>query len=150
MKELRGAASGVVAAPVEACIQLLEAVERYPDWYREVVEEVEVRERDDQGRATQAQTTLHVSYGPVVRSFRLLLAVVVERPTTVTLTRIPHDRSDQEQFEVVWRLQDEGGNTRISLGLDANLSVPRFVPLGGAGDAMAEGFVAAATKALSA
>ena len=125
-------------------------MERYPSWYPEVVEEVEVRERDDQGRATRAQTTLHVSYGPLVRSFRLLLAVVVERPSTVKLTRIPHDRSDQERFEVLWRLAESGPGTRISLELDANLSVPRLVPLGGVGDAMAEGFVAAATKALGA
>jgi hypothetical protein len=148
MKELRGAASGVVMAPVEDCIQLFEAVDRYPTWYPEVVRDVEVLERDDQGRATRARTSLHVSYGPLVRSFRLLLAVGVERPRMVKLTRLAHDHSDQEQFEVVWRLQEEGGNTRIRLELDANLSVPRLVPLGGVGDAMAEGFVAAATKAL--
>ena len=150
MKELHGTASGAVAAPIENCIQFLEAVERYPTWYPEVVKEVEVRERDDQGRATRAQTTLHASYGPLVRTFRLLLAVVVERPRTVKLTRIPHDRSDQERFEVLWRLAESGPSTRIGLELDANLSVPRLVPLGGVGDAMAEGFVAAATKALTA
>jgi hypothetical protein len=150
MKELRGAAAGVVSVPAQEALKLLEAVDGYPTWYPEVVKEVEVVERDDQGRVTRARATLNVAYGPLARSFRLLLAVVVERPTMVRLTRIAHDRGDQEQFEVIWRLQEESGTTRIRLELEANLSVPRLVPLGGAGDAMAEGFVAAATKALTA
>ena len=42
-----------------------------------------------------------------------------------------------------------GGGTEISLALDATLSVPRLVPLGGIGDSLADGFVSAAARELS-
>jgi hypothetical protein len=149
MKELHGSATAHVAAPIEECLALLQAVDRYPSWYPEVVKGAEVVERDADGAPAKARTTLHVSHGPLVRDFRLLLAVGVQRPGTVTLTRVPHGPSDQEAFEVTWRLADREG-TRIELVLDANLSVPRLIPLGGIGDAMAQGFVAAAARALGA
>jgi ribosome-associated toxin RatA of RatAB toxin-antitoxin module len=143
MKALRGTATSVVAAPIEQCLALVEAVDGYPRWYPEVVREVEVTEAADDGRPTRARAMLHVSRGPLVKDFRLLLAIDVERPTIVRLTRIASGPSDQQRFNVTWRLEDHG-DTRIRLELDANLSVPRFLPLGGIGDAMAEGFVQAA------
>ena len=149
MKRLQGSAASTVAAPIEACFELLEAVDGYPTWYPEVVREVEVIERGDGGRASKARTTLHVSYGPLVRDFHLVLSVYAERPTIVRLTRIPHDPPDPERFEVSWRLRDAGAETRVELELDANLSVPRLVPVGAIGEAMASGFVAAAAKALA-
>jgi hypothetical protein len=94
------------------------------------------------------QTTLHVAQGPLTRDFDLLMDVTVERPTTVDLSRVPHERSDDERFQVVWRLTEQSG-TRIDLELRANLSVPRFVPLGGIGDSVAQGFVTAAVRQLS-
>jgi ribosome-associated toxin RatA of RatAB toxin-antitoxin module len=148
MKELHGSASASVAAPIEACFALVEAVDRYPSWYPDVVRDAEIVGRDDEGHPTKTRATLHASVGPIVKDFRLLLAVTAERFSTVKLARIPHDSSDPERFEVIWRLQ-QGGETRIHLTLDANLSVPRLVPVGGIGDSMAAGFVAAAAAALS-
>ena len=72
--------------------------------------------------------------------------VEVDRPHTVRLTRTPHHAKDHERFEVVWRLEEH----RISLELNANLDVPRLVPVGGIGESLAQGFVAAAIKALDA
>ena len=94
------------------------------------------------------RTKLHVSHGPLVKDFDLLLAVSVERPASLTLTRIPHGPSDQEAFAFTWLLEHGAEGTRIDLDLDANLSVPRLVPLGGIGDAIAGGFVRAAANAL--
>jgi hypothetical protein len=148
MKRLNGTASAAVAAPVEECLALLVAVDRYPSWYPDVVQEVEVVEVDVDGRPAKARTTLHVSHGPLLRDFHLLLAIRVERPGTVKLARIPRDGSDQQRFDVTWRLEDRG-DTRIALELHANLSVPALVPLGRVGDAIAEGFVRAATRELS-
>jgi hypothetical protein len=37
MKELDGTAMAAVPAPVEECLAVLEAVDRYPAWYPEVV-----------------------------------------------------------------------------------------------------------------
>ena len=75
------------------------------------------------------------------------MAVAVAAPRTVTLTRLPNEPSDAEEFEVRWMLQPEGAGTRIAVEIEANLAVPRMVPLGGIGDAMAAAFVQAAALA---
>jgi ribosome-associated toxin RatA of RatAB toxin-antitoxin module len=147
MKSLHGEASAGVGAPIEECLALLAAVERYPSWYPDVVRQVDVLERRPDGLAARAEVTLHVAHGPLVKDLHLLLAVRVDAPDTVVLTRIPHGPPDDERFEVTWRLQ-AGTETSIHLALDAELAVPRFVPLGGVGDTVASGFVAAAVAAL--
>jgi hypothetical protein len=148
MKELHGTASTVVATPLEACFALLKAVDRYPEWYPDVVRDVEVLERDADGQPTRARTRLHLSRGPLVHTFDLLMAIVLERPRTVQLAKVATGASEQT-FGVTWRLHD-GGGTRIDLNLDASLNVPRFMPLGGIGDSIAAGFVAAASRAVAA
>jgi ribosome-associated toxin RatA of RatAB toxin-antitoxin module len=147
MKKLHGTATEVVAAPLDECLALLKAVDRYPTWYPEVVREVEVLDRDPSGQPTRARTKLHVSRGPLVKDFDLILAIVIEPPATVKLTMPTNDPS-QQQFGVTWRLQDDEG-THIELYLDAILRVPRFLPVGGIGNSMAKGFVAAARRALA-
>jgi ribosome-associated toxin RatA of RatAB toxin-antitoxin module len=147
VKALHGTANASVAVPMEQCLALVAAVDRYPDWYPEVVRRVAVVEVGDDGLARRAQAALHVSHGPLVKDFDLLLAVHVEPSGTVALTRIAHGASDHEEFTVTWRLH-EGDGTRIELVLDASLSVPRLVPLGGIGDTIAAGFVRAAVGAL--
>jgi hypothetical protein len=149
VKELHGAASAVVPASVQECLALFAAVDGYSSWYPQVVKDVTVVERDEQGRPSRARATLHVSVGPLVKDFDLLLVVRVEPPATVTLARVPHDPSDSERFEVRWQAHD-AGQTRVQLELDANLSVPRLVPLGGVGESLARGFVEAASRALAA
>jgi hypothetical protein len=148
MKELDGTASRVVGASIAECFGLLLAVDRYPTWHPDVVREVEVVERTADGRPAQARTTLHVAAGPVARDFHLLMAVATEEPEAVTLTRERHGPTDHEQFEVRWRLHHLDGATHMRLHVAANLSVPRFLPLGGLGESLADGFVAAAARAL--
>ncbi|HEV3391249.1 MAG TPA: SRPBCC family protein [Solirubrobacteraceae bacterium] len=148
MKELAGSASGTTPASPEASIALLAAVDRYPDWYPEVVKSVEVLERDASGQPSKARAKLHVQHGPVTRDFDLTMSVDVDdHQGTVKLHRVPHEPADGEKFEVNWSV-DGSAPTRIGLDLAANLDVPRFLPLGAIGDAMAGGFVSAATKAL--
>lgn len=144
MKELRGAAAALVAAPLAQCLALVEAVDGYPVWYPEVVRAVDVHERDARGLPSRAQTKLHVSAGPMTKDFDLLMAVTVEPPATVKLTKV----GGNAKFDVIWRLTD-GENTRIELHLDANLEVPRFVPLGEVGNSVAQGFVSAASAELA-
>jgi ribosome-associated toxin RatA of RatAB toxin-antitoxin module len=148
MKELHGAATAVVPMPQDRCMALLEAVDRYPEWYPEVVRAVEVLERDAGGGPSKVRALLRVAREPVVREFDLVLAVAVDRPRAVDLTLVRDHPSDPERFGVAWRLEPQNG-TRIKLNLDANIDVPRFLPLGRFGDSMAEGFVAAAAKALA-
>lgn len=144
MKELRGAASTLVPAPLAQCLALIEAVDEYPDWYPEVVRAVDVLERDPSGVPSRAQTKLHLSVGPVTKDFDLLMAVTVQPPSTVTLAKVGGDA----KFDVVWRLQ-EAERTRIELALDASLDVPRFLPLGDVGNSVAQGFVSAAAAELA-
>lgn len=145
MKDLNGTATAVVAAPLDRCRALLEAVDGYPGWYPEAVRDVEVLERDPTGRPTKARAKLHLARGPLVKDFDLVLAVVSEPPGTIRLARIADAGSSQ--FRVTWRLREDRG-TRIDLDLTASMSVPRFIPVGGIGDAIADGFIGAATRAL--
>lgn len=149
MKSLRGTATAVVPAPVERCFSLLAAVGGYPRWYPDVVRGVEVIETGTDGRPTRAHATLRVAFGPLAKDFPLVLAIELDRPRTVRLTRLPNEPSDDEQFEVIWRLGDRV-STRVELELDARLDVPRLLPIGGICDVMADGFVQAAVEALGA
>jgi hypothetical protein len=149
MKELHGTASELVTAPVRDCMALLTDVEGYPKWYPEAVKSVTVLDRDDHQQATRAQTLLHVVVGPIVQDFDLVLAVEVEPSGIVELTRIAHGPRDGERFKVTWRCSDAAPGTRVGVALDASLSVPRFLPLGGVGDLLARGFVGAAARALT-
>jgi ribosome-associated toxin RatA of RatAB toxin-antitoxin module len=144
MKELRGAAHALVPAPLASCLALVEAVDGYPVWYPEVVREVEVVERDARGLPTRVQTKLHLSVGPVTKDFDVLMAVTVEPPATVKLTKV----GGSAKFDVIWRLS-EGEKTRIEVQLDASLDVPRFLPLGDVGNSVAQGFVSAASTELA-
>ena len=105
--------------------------------------------RDADGRPTCAQATLHVARGPLVRDFHLTLAVERPDPRRISLIRLPNESTDPEQFRVDWELTPSGSRTRINLQLNANLAVPRLVPLTGLGDALAAGFVTAVSRRVS-
>lgn len=147
MKELSGSAASDVTASIEQCLVVLADVERYPEWYPDVVRRVDVVERDASGQATKAKTSLHVVYGPVTHDFNLTLDVGVRPPDVVRLVRIPHKPTDEERFEVNWQVRD-GATRTIELRLAAALPVPRFLPVGGIGDGLAQGFVAAVVRRL--
>jgi ribosome-associated toxin RatA of RatAB toxin-antitoxin module len=144
MKELRGTATALVPAPLAQCLALVEAVDEYPTWYPDVVRTVEVLERDANGLPNRARTTLHLSVGPLTKDFELLMAVTVEPPDTVKLVKV----GGNAKFDVIWRLHEHGDHTRLTLDLDANLEAPRFLPLGGVGDSVAQGFISAASAEL--
>ena len=149
MKELRGTAAAAVDAPLDSALALLEAVDAYPTWYPEVVKAVDVIERRDaDGPPERIRTTLHLSQGPIARDFEVLMDVAVQRPTTVRLTRVPHEPEDDERFEVLWTLERQD-RTQINLELLAALPVPRFLPVARVGDSVARGFVDAAVRRLS-
>jgi ribosome-associated toxin RatA of RatAB toxin-antitoxin module len=149
MKELTGSAVATTGATPEQAFALLEAIDGYPTWHPEVIKEAEVLERDAQGRPTRARTKLHVERGPLTRDFNLRMSVTEDPVRMIKLSRIPHEAGDPERFNVTWHVDGGNPNTRIRLDLDANLSVPRMVPLGGVGDALAHGMVSAATRALA-
>ena len=138
MKELTGSGSATTSASPADCMTLLEDIDRYPTWAPDIVKEAEVLERDAAGHPVKAHTKLHVERGPLTRDFNLVLDVKVDpsrddRAAGGSRT----EPTDQERFDVTWRV-DGGQSTRIALDLAANLDVPRFIPLGDVGDAMAQ------------
>jgi hypothetical protein len=146
LKDLHGTATQTATASIGECLALLRAVDRYPDWYPDTVQEVVVLERDATGQPCRARAKLHLSWGPVAKDFDLVLAVEVDAPSTVALRRIS-DRPSSNTFDVIWRLREKAA-TQIDLELRATLDVPRFLPLVGIGDAIAGGFVGAAAREL--
>ena len=149
MKELTGSAAATTDATPEQALALLEEIDRYPSWHPEVVKEAEVLERDAQGHPATARCKLRVEHGPLRRDFNLLMRVKIDPSGMIDLSRIPHEPSDPERFEVTWRVDRGNPSTRIRLDLEAKLSVPRLVPLGGVGDSLAASFLSAATRALA-
>jgi ribosome-associated toxin RatA of RatAB toxin-antitoxin module len=147
VKELSGNASAAVSASEDECLALLAAVDGYPSWHPDVVRAVEVLEREPSGQPSRVRAKLHLAQGPLSKDFDLVMAVTVQPPSMVKLSRVPNDASDQERFDVTWHI-DAPAHAQIRLELRANLSVPRFLPLGGIGDAVADGFVTAAARAL--
>lgn len=119
----------------------------YPTWFPEMVRDVEVLQRDASDQPISARTKLHVARGPLVHDFDLLMAIAVEPPGTVKLSKVTSDRSPS-RFDVTWSLQ-AAESTRIELNLSATLSVSERVPVGDLGNAIAEQFVAAASRALA-
>jgi hypothetical protein len=146
-REFHGEAAEVVPATQEACLDLVAAIDRYPDWCPDVIREVDVLDRGADGRPRRVRMAMHVARGGLERDFNLFLAIVVEPPGTVKLTRVTDHPTNQE-FNATWMLRP-AASTRIALELDAKLRVPWYIRAGGAGDAIAGAFVSAAAKRLA-
>lgn len=149
MKELHARAQAAVTASVDECLQLLRAVEGYPQWYPSGVKQAAVLERDAAGVPTKVRTTLHVATGPFVKDFSLTMAMTEPAPGTIRLARQGHGAGDNERFEVTWIVSGSpSGGATVALSFDANLSVPRFLPVNGVGEGIANGFINAAAGQL--
>ena len=147
MKDFRGTAGASVNATPSECLELLGDVAGYPRWYPDVVRQATVLADSGGGGPVVARVWLHARLGPLERDFELLLDVTTEPPGLVGLSRQPNGPSDPEQIELVWRICP-GPVTELAVELSARLDVPRLLPLQGAGDAVAKGFMAAAGEAL--
>ena len=146
-RTFHGEAAADVAAPLEDSFALLAAVDRYPEWCPDVVRYVQVLERGAGGQPRRVRMMIHVARGTLVKEFQLLLAIAVEPPRSVTLTRVTDHPTNQE-FTAVWLLHPDS-RTQIALQLDAKLRVPALVPAAGIPDEIANGFVTAASRALA-
>jgi ribosome-associated toxin RatA of RatAB toxin-antitoxin module len=144
VKNLRGDAFASLPASTAECFQLLLEIERYPEWHPDVIRRAEVTRRDPSGRPVQASATVHLGVGPLHQDFHLDMKVAAVPDREVRLTRVPHGPSDREQFVLVWHI----AATRLAIELRASLDVPRFLPVQGVGNSVAQGFVAAARDEL--
>lgn len=143
MKELHGAATGQVSASSADCLALCGDVAGYPRWYPDVVRRVEVLEKPAVFRAT-----LHAHLGPLDHDFQFLVEVSRPEESLVCLTRLPNEPTDPERLTLHWRFHPGREGTELSVEVNALLDVPRLLPLHGAPDAVARGFLTAARRAL--
>jgi hypothetical protein len=147
MKDLTGTATGRTRASIETCYALLSDIGGYPGWFPDGVRAAEVLERDPaSGEATRVKTTLHTSVGPG-RDFTLNMGVTRRPPDMVELRRLSHEPSDPEEMTVTWRLS-QGPETLVELAMAARLDVPRFLPVGGLAQGLADQFMQAALREL--
>jgi ribosome-associated toxin RatA of RatAB toxin-antitoxin module len=148
VKELQGSASAEVELPAEDCFALLGSIDRYPGWF-EMIRAVEVLKRKRGGFPSLARVELHVPQSPFGTDFEFVMAIEAERPGAVVFTKLPADASDHDRLEISWRMR-ENGNTEIEFEFDAAVSfLPSYLPVGGAGDAIAQAILGAATTAFA-
>ena len=146
MKEVSGRSHTRVERPLEDCFALLEALEEYPRWVGEYVRRVEVCKRDAHGRPRRAVATVHVEQSPFGKDFELVLSVLPRFPRMIRQRRVGHD----DRLELVWQFEPSEGGTSIALEFVACVSfLPSLVPMGDAGNAIAEAALDAVADALT-
>ena len=148
MKELQGSASAEIELTAEECFALLVAIDRYPAWF-EVVRATEILERGPDGRPRLARVELHFPQSPFGTDFELVVAVQADHPEAMQVTKVPDGPADQDRLEFSWQLT-ERESTQIDFEFEAAVSfLPAYLPIGSAGDAIAEAILNAATTAFT-
>src|SRR4051794_8758226 len=113
MANIRGERTVEIDAPVQRCYEIAADVEHAPEWQGSL-KDVEVLERDGQGRATRVETESDAK----VRTVRTLLRFSYEEPTRIDWEQ---ERGDVKSLHGWWQLDDLGdGRTRATYGLDAD------------------------------
>lgn len=138
-RQLKGDAQSTIPASAEACYAVLADVEGWPQWY-ERVREIEVLERDAAG--TPSEVLLEAS---VLRiDLRLRARVALDPPRAVALERVAHGSGDEEGMRLAVALEPAGDRCRARAEVDAQVDLPRLVPLPrSAGDRFAADLLAA-------
>ena len=123
-RQLKGGAQSTIPASAEACYAVLEDVERWPQWY-ERVRSIEVLERDPAG--TPAEALLEA----IVLRFELRLRtrVALDPPRAVALERVAHGSGGEEGMRLAVALEPAGDSCLARAEVDAQVDLPRLVPL---------------------
>jgi uncharacterized protein YndB with AHSA1/START domain len=114
MTLLEGTSEGDVDAPIERCWEVVEAIDRSPQW-QQGMESVEVIERDAQGRASVCEIVVDAKF----KKLTLRVAVAYDPPHRLTFTKL--GSGSVERLEGSWELSEAGpGKThaRYTLALD--------------------------------
>jgi uncharacterized membrane protein len=102
-----------IDAPIERCFGLAADIEHAPAWQASL-KDVEVLERDGEGRAAVAETQSDAK----VRTVRTRLRFAYDPPRGVTWDQ---ERGDVKSLHGWWRLEDlGGGRTRATYGLEVD------------------------------
>ncbi|HEX8102407.1 MAG TPA: SRPBCC family protein [Solirubrobacteraceae bacterium] len=113
MANLGGRASTEVDAPLDACWALAEDVAAAPQW-QNGLEEMNVRERDAQGRVLVAESVSDAK----VRKVKTLVRFSYDEPHRVSWRQ---EKGDLKSLDGAWELEDlGGGRTRVTYSLDGD------------------------------
>jgi uncharacterized membrane protein len=110
---IRGERTVEIDAPLERVFEIAADIEHAPEW-QESLKDVEVIERDADGRATRVDTESDAS----VRTIRSRMTFAYDPPTSITWAQ---ERGDVKAMNGWWQLEDLGeGRTRATYGLDVD------------------------------
>jgi uncharacterized membrane protein len=113
MANIRGERTVEIDAPLERCYEIAADVEHAPEWQGSL-KDVEVLERDGEGRATRVETESDAK----VRTVRATLRFSYGAPTRIDWEQ---ERGDVKALHGWWQLDDLGdGRTRATYGLDVD------------------------------
>ena len=113
MANIRGERTVEIDAPLQRCYEIAADVEHAPEWQGSL-KDVEVLERDGQGRATRVETESDAK----VRTVRARLLFSYTEPTRIDWEQ---EKGDVKSLHGWWQLDDLGdGRTRATYGLDAD------------------------------
>jgi uncharacterized membrane protein len=113
MANIRGERTVEIDAPLQRCYDIAADVEHAPEWQGSL-KDVEVLERDGQGRATRVETESDAK----VRTVRARLLFSYTEPTRIDWEQ---EKGDVKSLHGWWQLDDLGdGRTRATYGLDAD------------------------------
>ena len=113
MGTIRGERTVEIDAPLERVFEIAADIENAPGWQASL-KDVEVLERDGQGRATRVETESDAK----VRTIRSRLRYVYEPFSAISWEQ---ERGDVKALRGSWRLEDlGGGRTRATYGLEVD------------------------------
>ena len=108
-----------VGASAQACFDALADLDSMPEW-QSSLKEVNVEERDAEGRGTVVEYALDAK----VRTVRYRLRLTYEEPTRIGSEYLD---GDFKNLEAEWRFEP-AGDEATSVTLDIQLDPGRFVP----------------------
>jgi uncharacterized protein YndB with AHSA1/START domain len=111
--DLEGTRSIEIAAPRERCFAIAADLDHVPEWHGAMTQ-VEVLERDTEGRATVVQSELDAS----VTRVHMRLRFSYEEPTGLRWTR---ESGDLRSLDGSWRFEERDGLTVATYTLEIGL-----------------------------
>jgi uncharacterized protein YndB with AHSA1/START domain len=106
MADLEGSRSIEIAAPVERCFAIAADLDHVPEWHG-AMSEVEVLERDADGRATLVESEMDAS----VTRVKMRLRFSYDEPTGVRWTR---ESGDLRSLDGSWRFEEAGDGLTLA------------------------------------
>jgi uncharacterized membrane protein len=113
MGAIEGDKSVEIDAPIERCFQIAADIENAPEWQGSL-RDVEVLERDDEGRPALVDTESDAK----VKTVKARLRFTYDEPTDI---RWVQEKGDTKSLEGSWELEDlGGGRTRATYALSSD------------------------------